>query len=454
MENIEKISVINKEKLNGEFYLQSLLEEALGLRLITDADIERIQYECLELLANRVERYNGDHSSSIRVEAAQSIMTSNLYTIGISLKSYSSADDAVKALQETKAAELYANGRKRIDTMLKTAKALHSKVLNNMVDTGNVFYNETVAGGIKGFFKIYDPDFEAHEIHITADYPLCNPIKSLAGIEFIQKYLESILYENAFCRNFSSDDIHHLLCGHDEAYQELLLNIYEPVLTAAIGCVVAGEDARGLNLTETSLLFLNSLLKGKSKDQIYTVFLKAFDELKKIFPITGNLQEQYIKTSLRMITSKVIVAMELQTLDKLFLIASYPENKPKLYFSFGDKMDNKSYREIVEEIMQCRHLSDKITIIKEHIRSLADMEDILLDAELSAHEVLAVLRNLGLPEIAALSKKYPFKSDLEAIDLKEQERILSKCLYDFIASLPEEQQAGLSKAVDMLDISF
>ena len=323
-----------------------------------------------------------------------------------------------------------------------------------MVDTGNVFYNETVVGGIKGFFKIYNPDFEAHEIHITADYPLCNPIQSLVGIELIQKYLEAILYENAFCRNFSSDDIHHLLCGHDETYQDLLLNIYEPVLIAAIGCVLTGEDVLKLNLTETSLPFLNSILKGESNDKNYTIFLKAFDELKNIFPIMGNSQEQYIKKSLRTITSKVNIAIELQTLDKLFLIARYPENNSKLYFSFGDKMVDELYRKIVEEIMQCRHLSDKIAIIKEHVRSIADLEDILLDAELPAHEISGILHKLGPPEIAALSKKYPFKSNLEAIDLKEQERILSKCLYDFIASLPEGQQAWLSKAVGMLDISF
>ena len=36
---------------------------------------------------------------------------------------------------------------------------------------------------------------------ITADYPLYNNlIGKLEGIEFIEKYLESLYYENEFCK--------------------------------------------------------------------------------------------------------------------------------------------------------------------------------------------------------------------------------------------------------------
>ncbi|MCC5468657.1 DUF6179 domain-containing protein [Pelosinus baikalensis] len=452
MANIERISLIDRTRLSGEFYLQSLFDEGYRTGLLSDTDMEKLQLECIELLAYKAERYNSGDSSSIRVEAAQSIMTSNLYTIGLWLKSYPSADDAVKALKETKIAELYANGRKRIDMMIKTAKIFHSKVLQTMIDNENYFYNATVVDGIKDFFKIYNPDFQAQEIHITADYPLCNPIKDLVGIEFIQKYLESIYYENMLCRNFLPEDIHHLLCGYDEAYRDLLLNIYEPVLATAVGCVMAGEDVRRLSMTEIALSYLSNLLRDKSSDEINTIFLKALNELKSIFPLTSTLQERYIKISLWTIASKVSNTVELQTLDKLFLISKYPENNPKFYFSYGDKMDNERYRKIIGEIMQCRYLSDKIAIIKKQIHSLADFEDILLDAELSAHEIVSVLHELGLPEIAALSKKYPIKSEIEAIELREQEQILSKCLHDFIASLSEEQQVLISKAVTVLDI--
>ena len=41
-----------------------------------------------------------------------------------------------------------------------------------MVNTDNELYNGTAYGGMAGFFKLYEPRFGAHHIHITADYPL------------------------------------------------------------------------------------------------------------------------------------------------------------------------------------------------------------------------------------------------------------------------------------------
>lgn len=198
MGNVKKTSIIDRSKLNEEFYFQSLLEEAYRSNMLLDADIEKIQFECLKLLAYKTERYNSGDSNSIRVEIAENIMKSNLYTIGIWLKSFTYADDAVKTLKDTKIFDLYNKGRKRIGSKLNAAKHIFTLVMQNKLDTDNQTYNDTIIDGIKGFFKIYNADYEAHDIHITADYPLCNSIENLVGIEFIQKYLESIYYENMF----------------------------------------------------------------------------------------------------------------------------------------------------------------------------------------------------------------------------------------------------------------
>ena len=110
IKSLEKISVIEKEKLSDEFYFQSLVEQGYSQGLFTDSDIERIQYECLALLAHNVERFNPG-SSSIRIEEAQSIMASNMFTIGLCLKAYQNPDDAITAIQNERIAELYHTGR-------------------------------------------------------------------------------------------------------------------------------------------------------------------------------------------------------------------------------------------------------------------------------------------------------------------------------------------------------
>ncbi|MGB5824607.1 MAG: DUF6179 domain-containing protein, partial [Proteocatella sp.] len=96
MNNIEKISIISRNKLSEEFYFNSLLEEAYNLNLLSEADIEKIQLECLELLAYKTDRYIGSDNSSVQVDIAKNIMESNMYTIGLYLKSLPSPDDAIK----------------------------------------------------------------------------------------------------------------------------------------------------------------------------------------------------------------------------------------------------------------------------------------------------------------------------------------------------------------------
>jgi len=430
MNRLEKIRIIEKESLDGEFYFQSLMEHARVKGLVTDDDIERLQYDCLALLAHRVERFNaGD--SSIRVEAAQAIMASNLFTIGIGLKTCQTPDDAVAALQNEPIAELYKKGQKRIDTMLSATKTIHANLLRQLADIRNVFYRATIEDGIKGFFKRYDPDFGAQEIHITADYPACIAMPKLAGIEFIHAYLEALFHENQFCLLFAPDDLHHLLCGYEEGYQELLINVYEPALTAALGCVLAHTDAHRLDISEDGAARLNRLFAGMAKSEALTALQNAAYELKGMFDFSPGL-EQYVQGSLPHLADRVH-----------FFAPAYPENRATLHFSFGEKMDDGRYRKIAEEIMQCRFAQDKLAIIKEEIHSLADMKDILLDAEWTPEEIALVLGALGLPEIAALSKKYPVPFEMV---LREQERTLSESLHAFVCSLPAEQQAWVSKA--------
>jgi len=437
MQNLEKTSVIDKESLDGEFYFQSLLEQAHAKGMLTDSDIERLQYDCLALLARRVERYNAGDSSSIRVEAAQSIMASNLFTISIWLKTFQNPDDAIAALQNEPIAELYKQGRKRIDTMISATKIMCANLLRQLADIRNVFYRATLVDGIHGFFKLYYPDFGAHETHITADYPTCIALPRLAGIEFIHAYLEALYYENQFLLCFAPDDLHQLLCGYEEGYQELLINVFEPVLTAALGCVLAETDARRLELSEDGAAHLNRLLADMTKSEKLAALQAAAHELVRLFGFSPGL-ERYVQRTLPHIADNI-----------KFFAHAYPEHKPTLHFSFGCKMDDAQYRRVVGEIKQCRFTGDKIAIIKEQVHSLADMEDILLDAELGLEEIMAALRELDLSEIAALAKKYPAEPE---VDLREQERTLSESLHQYIASLPAEQQAWVSRAVDMIDI--
>ncbi|MPW24302.1 hypothetical protein GC105_00650 [Alkalibaculum sp. M08DMB] len=451
MENIEKFSRIDRLKLNEEHYFQSLLEQAYLIGLLSEDELEKIQFDCLAILARRAEQYNNGDSSSIQVEAAQNILTSIMFTVGLYLKTCDCPDDAIDALRKEKLETLYLYGRKQIDKMLNITKLLQGRIINDLIDTPNIFYGSTIADGINGFFKLYRQDFSAHEIHITADYPTYHEVCGLVGIEFIKQYLENIYCENSFCNHFTADCIHHLLCGYHEDYQNLLINLFEPIFITALGCVIAHADVSNLKLSFADIDYLTRIFKGASNEKTELILQSALDELRKLFSLPAYTL-RYMKKGLPKIISVIENAIVLNTMDRVFLISKYPENTPVLSFSFGDKMDDELYRKIIDEIMQSQDTSTKIKIIKENIYSFADLEDILLDANLSAEDVNAVLHELTPTEIVALIKKHPMLQEIELYNLRESEVLLCNYLNDFLIALPPQQQIWIKKAAKAIDL--
>jgi len=114
-------------------------------------------------------------------------------------------------------------------------------------------------------------------------------------------------------------------------------------------------------------------------------------------------------------------------------------------------MDNELYRKTIDEIINCRYLSDKLFIIKDKIHSLSDMEDLLMDAELKENEIMTVLATLNLFEIAALSKNHPYKSEIEAIEYSDSELKLQLCLHNYILLQNSDDKKQVLKAIRQIN---
>ena len=226
MNEIEVISKIKREKLDERNYFNSLIESAYEEQMLSEDDIVNIQIQILQLLDEIVYKYNGLDSSSIRKEILEDISNSNNYTIGVYLKTFRNPDEALKEIKDKGVKKVYQEGRKKIDRMLNIIRLMYIKVKQNKLNIENDTYNDTIIGGIQGFLKIYNPDFKAQDMKITADYPLYNNlIGKLDGVEFIKEYLNSLYLENLFCMNFSEEKIKYLLYGYSHDYQELIINI-------------------------------------------------------------------------------------------------------------------------------------------------------------------------------------------------------------------------------------
>ena len=187
---LSRISNIDREKLDECHYFKSILEEASYLNMLTEEELMLIQMQVIELTDEVVGRYIGIDNSSIRTEEAEQIFESISYAISVCLKTYELPDDALSVLKEKTLKQVYQDGKKRIRGMLNVIKMMYERVKKNTLNIQNIFYLDTIFGGIPGFLKIYDAEFNAQDMKITADYPIYNNlIGKLEGVEFIKEYI-------------------------------------------------------------------------------------------------------------------------------------------------------------------------------------------------------------------------------------------------------------------------
>ena len=294
--------------------------------MITEDDILNLQMQILQLLDEIVYKYNGVDSSSIRKEIMEDISNSNIYTISIYLKSFRNPDEAIKSIKEQGLEIAYQEGRKKIDKMLNIIRLMYIKVKQNKLNIENDTYNDTINGGIQGFLKIYNPDFKAQDMKITADYPLYNNlIGKLDGVEFIKEYLSSIYLENLFCKKFSEEKIKYLLYGYSQDYKELIINIFEIVLLEVIACKLVKRDVQDLSISIAELNEIYLMLENKDKSEIENIINLVYKEICNELILDNEELQRYIKKNLSSVVEIITNAVKQKTLDKVFIQQKFVE---------------------------------------------------------------------------------------------------------------------------------
>ena len=320
MNEIEVISKIKREKLDARNYFKTLIEAAFEEQMIIEDDIVNFQMQILQLLDEIVYKYNGVDSSSIKKEIMEDISNSNIYTISIYLKSFRNPDEAIKSIKEQGLEIAYQEGRKKIDKMLNIIRLMYIKVKQNKLNIENDTYNDTIIGGIQGFLKIYNPDFKAQDMKITADYPLYNNlIGKLDGVEFIKEYLSSIYLENLFCKKFSEEKIKYLLYGYSHDYKELIINIFEIVLLEVIACKLVKRDIQDLSISIAELNEIYLMLENKDKSEIENIINQVYKEICNELILDNEELQRYIKKNLSSVVEIITNAVKQKTLDKVFI---------------------------------------------------------------------------------------------------------------------------------------
>lgn len=450
--NLKKQTRIDVDKLSGEFYFQSLLQEAYVKGALSPKESERVQLECLKLLADCTERFTRGKSSSVRVEIAQGIMASNLFTIGIYLKSLPDVDAALFHIENEPIEKLYEQGYQVLKRKINVANYFFNRVRKSKLKTANHAYNITIDQGFKPFFESYEINFHAHEIPSDIDYQLIHPVTDLAGVEFVIKYLESLYYENLFCSYFDVDIIHEVMSGYDEAYKNLLDNICAQVFQNALGCQLLNAPLYPLDFSPADLNGLDKKLKSHHPAELQRQLEIAAWELITDLELTNPSLKKYLIASLPKITTTVCQGLTTHSLNKVFVPRYNPNIKPLVHYNMGIKMDDKAYRELVTEFLTCRFFDDKLAIIKEHIKTLADMEDLLIAGELEPPEAAMIFDLLEDIELAVLTKRHPLHPTIDVIDYSASEVRLQQNLDAYMRTLPRDRLAQILSMTTTIEV--
>ena len=445
-ETLGPLHVMDANQLNPRAYAESLIRQALSCHLLSEEDWNRIQGELFVLLAGQCDKWTRGESSSVPIETAQEIMTSILFVLSLQLKSCPSPEQAVVMLKSGQMKALFENGLQIVRRKMNVARRLQQKIMNNLLKTPNVFYRSTLVDGINGFFQLYRPQFAAHEIHITADYPVLAGRPELDGIEMIEQYLRCLEAENAFCTCFAPQAIHHLLCGLTQDYRSAPVNLFEYVMLSALGLAMLKRNPRGLNLSCAEVKKLHLFFDGQSEKEIASALEKAALLLSRQRLLPDSTR-QYLSVTLPKLVSAIRSAVCMKTLDKLFLVPAYPERETKRFIDYGEQMDNSSYQKLVERILQIDQSERKIDLVFREVHALADLLDLLSDAAFSQEEDELLVDRLPLSAFVALLAQYPD----EAFVQRESDRRLFRALTHRKQRLSATERQQVDQALSSIE---
>lgn len=429
MGELEKRSVINKMNLKRGQYFQSLLYEASRLNVIEVFKVKKIQLDLYTLLAKQVNRYTSGDSTSVTIERAQQLLQSICYCISVYLKSAEDVDLQLKALNEETIESMFNKGQNLIKACLKKSKGLLEDLQKNALSVDNYAYKDTIFKGIPDFFYRYDYRYETAETSGSIDYPLSKDDMDLSGIEYIAEYLEHITMENDFCNKFSHESIESLLMGYGEAYKEDLINIYELVLTNALGAMVLSKDLADLNITEADIIVLKQKFRNTSEEQILDIFTKAFNHMCSMLNLSNSINIDYLKKALIPFSKRLRKNLDLNRLENLFITFKQPLETQEPYYQHGDPMQDSNLRELIERIRACEKLTDKVMLVQNHVKSLVDLVEILPECFYEG-EFEQVFKLLSEFEISELSKYITQQRQMDN-DYSEYEQPWEKALIHY-----------------------
>lgn len=400
--SLTKSSKMDKSKILSHNYLQTYIEEAARVGLLTQIEVTNLQLSLVKLLERQIQRYTRYESSSVKVETAEGLMRSILYALDFRLKDLKGEiEEGVQILKEKTLETLFIEGTHLIKEKFNKCKTYFQKVRATRLKVDNYAYNDTIEHAFTEFFGFYEAEFSFQSPMADIDYPLCIDDMKEENVGYVYTYLKKLYYENIFCGYFPLEDIQTLLNSSHPHQSEMLINIFEYVLINAIGRQLLYKDLKHLALSELDCEALQS--QFETQENIQAIVEEGAHAVITALHITGFLKH-YMIAALPPIVSRIKANIVHHTLNQIFIPFKLEEKMEKVYFTDGESLNDARFKEMIEAVCSCQLVMEKLMIFKEKVHSLKDMIDFLEAECLFGKEYITLYKSLSLAEITLLLK--------------------------------------------------
>lgn len=373
-----------KQSLCAESFFKEIMIYFYEKKLLDESELSRINIERMKELKIHLKYYTKDESSSVMEEDAEKILKGIDYSVSIYLKNVLENEKnkskletvLLNQLKNEELAHMHKQGFEIIKKKRGLCKQLLLKIQKNKLKVEHYAYNDTIDRGLGIFFKSYDDFFVPQENQGSIDYPLYIDDMKYSGIEYMQYYLNILDIENDFCRKFDIDEVKMVLQGYDRESEMLLINIFEIVLTNALGKIICGKNPENLNITDNERKSIKIKLEDMTRDELTEFMIQCSEKLIEILGIYDEKLKDYIKCSIYKISINICNGIKTDKLERIFV--SYRNNDDELIkYVDKEKMSNSAFRNLAEKINESSCIEAKIDLIKNSIKSFGDLIDIM-----------------------------------------------------------------------------
>lgn len=209
------------------------------------------------LLERQALAYTRWESESLPAETVEELYRSLCFCV---------AEGQKAGAEENPEAQLAA-GQRALYRRSQNAKWLLEAVRRSARSFGNRAYRDSLAI-TEAFLAHYDIRFMAHRVPAGLDYPLACPVpESLPGVLYAQAWLAQLLLENRLLAAFPKGRVHLVLRAASPDPAGLLLNLWEPVFTNALGLALLHENPQGLDISPARRAKLAALCKAHRQNK-------------------------------------------------------------------------------------------------------------------------------------------------------------------------------------------